>query len=81
MLAVLAHVTLRIVTSGMVAAGGAALVAVVFVAQPSPQYAEWIVPIRRHIPALAIGFTFLLSAMIADCCFALPARARAERFR
>jgi hypothetical protein len=64
LLAVLTYAALRLVISFMIAVGGAALVAVVFVMRPpSSDWAEWIVPIRQS--ALGIGFAFLGAAVIA----------------
>ena len=58
------HAALRLVMAFMMAAGGAALLAVAFLMwSPSPDWAEWIAPIRQA--ALAIGFAFLGAALFA----------------
>jgi len=64
LLAAFTHAALRLVMAFMMAAGGAALLAVVFLMwSPSPDWAEWIAPIRQA--ALAIGFAFLGAALLA----------------
>ena len=64
LLIVLTHAALRLVMSFMMAAGGGALVAVVFaVTQPPSDWADWFVPVRQA--ALGIGCAFLGSAVLA----------------
>jgi hypothetical protein len=50
LVAVLTHAALRLVITFMIAAGGAALVAVAYVMRaPSPEWVEWIAPISRAL--------------------------------
>jgi hypothetical protein len=64
LLIVLTHAALRLVMSFMMAAGGGALVAVVFAGtQPPADWADWFVPVRQA--ALGIGCAFLGSAVLA----------------
>ena len=70
LLAIQTHLAVRLVVFLMIAAGLAALVAVVFVMRPPPDWIEWIQPIRET--ALSIGFAFLTAGAIA--LMLLPAR-------
>jgi hypothetical protein len=73
----LIHFLLRAVTALMMAAGLAALVSVAFVMRAaSPEWAEWITPVRQA--AIAIGVSFLSAAVIA--VVVLPPRRELTRF-